>query len=248
MIWDCVMIHNELDMLEVRLREMETWDAVHVIVESPWTHQGDFRPLYFAAHQERFKPWADRIVHVIAGGLGEDMSPWAREHTQRDRAISALKESAADDDVVLIADVDEFVPAAFEYPEHPVAFRQKLAMYAVDWLYPQLHTCTVAARWGWVRQYELSAVRDGRYGFQQVDGGMHLTWLGGVKEQRQKLAVTCHDEMDDASRDRISSGACYERGEHHSGTCQMVPVDVDETWPKMIAKRECPESWFRPRT
>ena len=90
-------------------------------------------------------------------------------------------------------------------------------------------------------------MRDGRYGYPAVDGGMHLTWLGGIEGQREKLAVTCHTEMTGDEWQRIWSGACYVHGEHHSGTCQMIPVDVDETWPQMIWQRKCPENWFRPR-
>jgi hypothetical protein len=123
----------------------------------------------------------------------------------------------------------------------------RLFMYAADWQYPERHVCSVAAPWKAVRGRGLAAIRDGRYGYPRVPGGMHLTWLGGVAAQREKLRVTCHTEMTQAEYDRIWTGACYERGVHHGGQYQMIPVDVDESWPGMIWRRECPPQWFRPR-
>ena len=252
-VWDCVMLNGELDMLECRLRELpQVWR--HVIVESPVTHRGGPKPLHYAANRERFAAWADRIIHVVAGGLppwvglGPDpVNPWAREHTQRDAAQGALAD-AGDDDVVLIADVDEFPPALFPLPDPVLAFDQRLCMYAVDWEYPELHRCTVAARMGYIRQQgSLAAVRDGRYGYPGVSGGWHLTWLGGVEAQRAKLATICHTEMTGHEASLIRDGRCYREGIHHSGQLMMRPVDVDSTWPEMIWKRECPASWFRPR-
>jgi Glycosyltransferase family 17 len=247
-IWDCFMFRDELDMLEVRLREFESLDVTHVLVESPVTHRGDNKPLHFAENRDRFAAWEDRIVPVDGAHFGM-MAPWDREHAQRDIALRVLEARAADDDIVLIADVDEFPPRGYDLAgvRGPVAFRQRLAMYCVDWLYPDLHTCTVAARWGWLKGRSLAGIRDGRYGYPQAEGGWHLTWLGGLGAQREKLRVTCHTEMTQAEYDRIWSGACYERGEHHGGQYQMIPVDVDESWPGMIWRRECPPEWFRPR-
>ena len=108
-------------------------------------------------------------------------------------------------------------------------------------------SASVSARAGYARGRDASAVRDSREGWPAVPGGFHLTWLGGVEAQRVKLAVTCHTEMTGDEYQRIHSGACYERGFHHGGNDMMIPVDVDETWPEMIFKRQCPPEWFRPR-
>ena len=66
-IFDSFMFGRELDMLECRLVELEpVKNLVHVIVEARVDHQDHPKPLYFAEHRERFAPWADRIVHVVA--------------------------------------------------------------------------------------------------------------------------------------------------------------------------------------
>ena len=244
-LWDVFMFRDELDMLECRLRELESWDLTHVIVEAPVTHRGDPKPLSFAVNEERYARWAGRIIHVIAD-VPADADPWVVEHAQRDAALPYLKD-AANDDVVLISDVDEFPPREWPQSNPAVSFSQRLCMYAVDWEYPERHVCTVAARAAFVRHMGLANVRDARHSFPVVDGGWHLTWLGGPEGQRAKLAVTCHLEMTDLSKELLASGRCYTEGIHHTGDFKMTPVDVDETWPRWIYERNCPENWFRPR-
>jgi hypothetical protein len=246
--WDCFMFRDELDMLEVRLHDLDGRVDAHVLVESPVTHRGDPKPLHYQENRDRFAPWAGKIIHVAANDLPDHPDPWLREHRQRDAAMWALRDRAAGDDIVLISDVDEFVPWPFPVPEPAVAFSQRLAMYAADWLYPQEHVCTVAARWDHVAAAgSLARVRDSRHSYPLVRGGWHLTWLGGVEAQREKLGVHCHLEMRPDEAERIASGRAYRNGEHQSGDCLMIPVDVDETWPERIWRRQCPESWFRPR-
>ena len=117
MIHDCVMIRDELDMFQLRLEEMAGYDVRHVVVESRVTHQGVPKPLHFTENQGRFKPWADRIVHIVAEDLPDAEDPWVREHAQRDRALAALAD-ADPRDLVLISDVDE-IPSAKPWKPSP---------------------------------------------------------------------------------------------------------------------------------
>lgn len=246
-VWDCIMLRDELDMLECRLRELAGRVHKTVLVESPVTHRGDPKPLHYTDNRERFAPWADRIVHIVADAP-DHPDPWAREHSQRDAALRGLAD-AAPDDMVLIADVDEIpsVTALEARPDGAAALLQRLCMYAVDLEYPQRHLCSVIARAGSVGS-SLASVRDARYSMPVIeDGGWHLTWLGGVKGQQEKLRVTCHTEMTAYEYALINSGKCYNDGIHHSGQFQMTSVDVDETWPRWIYERKCPQNWFRPR-
>lgn len=245
------MLRDETDMLEVRLAESERWPvevAAHILIEATTDHRGNPKPLHYAENKDRFSEWSDKIVHVAA-----DLPPgdaWYREHWQRSQVWAALDDlGARDDDVLMMCDVDEFPPdEAFErLPDPVLAHRQNLAMYAVDWLYPHQMRCSVTCRVGYRRGGDATSIRDARDSYPVADGGWHITWLGGVGGQRAKLSATCHTEMTQAEYDRIWNGDCYERGVHHSGTCMMVPADVDETWPKLIRERKVPASWFRPR-
>jgi hypothetical protein len=256
-VWDLLMLNNELDMLECRLREFEDTDTIHVLCESDTDHRGHPKPLHYAENRERFAPWSERIVHIAADSLplaGPPCptctrgAPWITEHAQRDRTWAAVEDQAADSDVILLGDVDEFPSAEALEGTFPVAtLSQRLAMYAVDWLVPDPHLCSVVASGRYMRGKRPSGVRDGRYGYYVLSGGWHLTWLGGQDGQRRKLATTCHLEMRDDELQRLASGECYRTGIHHAGDLQLLAADVDETWPRWIYERKAPASWYRPR-
>ena len=67
MIYDGFMFFNELELLEIRLHELSDVVDRFILVESPITHSGKHKPLYFAAAREepRFAPFLGRLGHVV---------------------------------------------------------------------------------------------------------------------------------------------------------------------------------------
>lgn len=250
MIYDTFMFNDELDMLECRLTELQDVpDLQHVLVESLHDHRGRHKLLYFADNRGRFAAWADRVLHVIARALPDSPDPWVRENAQREYAGAALRDVSSDD-VILHGDVDEIPTVealtwAVGDLQEPAVLRMRLCNYAADWLYPEPWNGTIAARPGHVASF--SSLRAQRNSLPHVPGaGSHLSWMGGTEAHQRKLACHCHLEMTQAEHDLIASGRAYWEGMHHSGV-QMAGVDVDETWPAWVWKRQCPLSWFRPR-
>ena len=259
-IWDCLMYAGEADMLEMRLNELDGKVFRHVIAEAEVTHRGHPKPLWFAGERERFARWGGRITYVVAKGLPDDpddglpdharRQAWRREHVQRDAARAGLRD-ADDDDLILLSDTDE-LPSG-----RALAWRGGTAAglimttchSAVDLVYRQPQWAGVIARWGYAQRRPLGDVRDGRYGYEQITGaGWHFSWIGSQAYRRSKLDHgTCHLEMPQAEWDAIYSGATYERGEHHNPGTDVIPVDVNETWPRWIRERRCPPEWWRPR-
>lgn len=248
MIYDTFMFRDEADLLECRLVELESVpDLVHVVIEADVTHGGN-RPREFVYPdiRERFAPWADRIRYVQATNLPDDVDAWSREHAQREWAWQGVKD-ADPSDVVLHGDLDEIptvLAVKWVRPRGFVVFEQRLHCFAVDWLHPEPWRGTVAGRVGDVVSWE--GMRAARLTAQVIpDAGWHLSWLGGRQAAEEKMDSFCHPEVADMGwRDRL--GECYETGLHVDGT-KMVPVDVDESWPKWITAGRAPESWFRPR-
>jgi hypothetical protein len=78
------------------------------------------------------------------------------------------------------------------------------------------------------------------------DAGWHFTWIGGRDASVAKLGSFCHPEVADRIEVGLRSDRFMFEGFHVDGT-RLLPVEVDETWPVMIAERRCPESWWRPR-
>lgn len=252
-IWDTFILNDELDVLECRLRELENTPVWrHVIVEAAVDHRGRPKPFYYADSKERFSAWKDRIVHVAVSEAGlpsyaQNSDPWSREHAQREHARTGLYR-ADPHDVVLHGDADE-IPSAEAVKAVGEGFlgalEQQLLLYAVDWLHPVGWRGTIAARSGNVGSF--AGLRDQRNRLPHRPGsGWHLSWLGGVEAQRRKLGVHCHLEMTPQVEHDIATGRFYREGVHSDGV-KLVPVDVNGSWPKWVAERRCPPSWFRPR-
>lgn len=251
---DTCMLDDELDMLELRLRTMD-WVKVHVIAEADTDHHGRPKPLHFEENRERFYPWLDRIVHIGIRDLPGN-TPWERLRAQHDMMLQhALAPMGIPGDWgVLIADVDEILPAEAQAEWDRttgslLGFWPAIHMYAVDWLYPYTHEGSPEPRI--VQrdslQVSMTAARDYRGPMPAVDMGWHFTWLGGVEAQTRKLDKIAHTEVTPAQREIITSGAAYQYGSHIAGM-QLTPVEVNGSYPSWISKRECPASWFRPRS
>lgn len=248
--WDCFIFHDEVDLLQCRLEELEPVIDRFVLVEARETFQGAPKPLHFAANAERFRPWLDRIVHVVldrfdASGARE------REAEQREGITRGLV-GAALADWIFLSDVDE-IPSAeaigrfLALPEHAplTVFEQRFHCFAVDWQHPEPWRGTLAARR--IGVGSLQAMRDQRGSVPVfAGGGAHFSWIGGPAANMAKLMAFSHPELRVVAEPEVSAGAFLHEGRHVDGV-PLTPVEVDATWPRYVRERRCPPSWFRPR-
>jgi hypothetical protein len=251
------MFRDELDMLQCRLETLAPYDVTTVLVEADCTHRGVPKPLHYAENRDRFTPWNHKVISTVAELTQSE--PWAREHAQRNAAWPVINAMAADDDVVLICDLDEIPsPGLLKWDGKPpvISVRMRTFLFAVDWEVPQEHLppqC-VAATVAYLRSQAqhgrgLAEVRDNRDAYPvALNGGWHFSWCGGPERQREKLeTATCHTELlGTVEGGLIASGERY-RTSQDGGGLPVVPVDVDETWPAYVAERRCPSEWYRPR-
>jgi len=203
------MLFNELDLLELRLREL--WDAVDafVVVEAAYSHAGASKPLFFAESAERFAPYRAKVAyHVLR------TPPISAPRTQAERTVlenhqrDAIGEALArlglhGRDVVVVSDLDE-LPRATAVPSlhgrlaaSPFAvFVQRHYHRYVNHAWPPgtsppLWLGSVACRYATLRRIGAHRVRrdKNRAGivlgardprWSYVDeGGWHFTWMGG---------------------------------------------------------------------
>lgn len=250
MIIDTFMFRDELDVLQLRLEEMIGHDVVHILAEAKVDFRGRPKPLVFRENAGRFAPWiaSGKLLVIDPPELPDSPNPWDREHALRDALRDAVTSIARDDDLVLLCDVDE-VPSrsALAWEGSGAAgLLMRTCHSAVDWLYPTEMPASVIVRAGAIAGRPFGLIRDGRASYPQIaGGGWHLSWLGGPEAQAKKAAVTCHLELPMQEVEILISGEGYRSGSHVG--MQMMPVDVDDSWPAMIRQRRCPPSWFRPR-
>ncbi|MEL6372825.1 MAG: N-acetylglucosaminyltransferase [Pseudomonadota bacterium] len=105
-LYDCFTFFNELDILELRLKELADHVDYFVVTEATKTFTGKPKPLHFAENRERFARWEKQIIHVVVDDMPDEGNAWTRERFQRDATIRGIAQ-AADDDIIMISDVDE---------------------------------------------------------------------------------------------------------------------------------------------
>ncbi|MGI9477551.1 MAG: hypothetical protein ACR2PI_12685 [Hyphomicrobiaceae bacterium] len=116
-LYDCFLFYNELDLLEIRLRELDPVVDYFVLAESNETFRGQAKQLWFENNKCRFEPFLHKIVHIVtsdtaAAGKYHPVKvrkgnlPWTREGAQRNALIEGLRQARGQDWVVL-SDVDE---------------------------------------------------------------------------------------------------------------------------------------------
>lgn len=112
MIYDCFIFFNELDLLEIRLNELDGVVDKFVLVEANRTFQNTPKPFYFEENKTRYAQFLEKIVHIkitdypIFLPIINPFSPWKIEFFQRNAVLKGLT-NAKSDDVILISDVDE---------------------------------------------------------------------------------------------------------------------------------------------
>lgn len=240
------MYRGEEDLLALRMDQLAGKVHQHVLVESPVTHTGLPKQLYYAD----FRGWPDRIRYVVRAL--PDAGPWERERHQRDGAWVGL-EGIEDSDVILISDLDEIpsdtalAAAATLTPTMPVlGLVQRVFAFAVDWeLGPEPTSAMVLASHAYGKS--LADLREKRGNSPHIQqGGWHFSWLGGPAEIGNKALMTCHTDM---AANIITLNGDHQLYELGKGvwSSQLRAVEVDETYPPYIQSGRCPHRWLRPR-
>jgi len=108
MIYDCFIFFNELDLLEIRLNELDQIVDKFVIVEATQTFQGKPKKLFYEENKNRYEKFHDKIIHIVISSYpnNRDKSPWIYENHQRNSIVLGLTE-AASDDTIMLSDIDE---------------------------------------------------------------------------------------------------------------------------------------------
>jgi len=225
-VYDCFTFFNELELLELRLHELDAVVDRFVLVEASLTFSYKPKPLVFAQNKERFERFLPKITHVVVSEFPEaGGNRWMAEYFQRD-AIARGLQACEPDDVIIVSDIDEIVraQAVLENKDRPGIkfFRQRQYYYYLNcaqkqgiWdrakmaFYKDLHSPQ------WLRDYPRPPVPHPtkwqkkcakyRHRLKQImgpadifvdNGGWHFSYLGGLERIREKIKAFSHAEYD----------------------------------------------------
>lgn len=123
---DIILFNNELDLLELRLNELNHAVDTFVIIESNITFSGNPKTLYYKTFARRFEKFKDKIHHIELPPMSHKdkrySDGWGNEHYTRDKGVSiAIQElQPQDGDWLLLSDLDELPrPSILLEMKHP---------------------------------------------------------------------------------------------------------------------------------
>ena len=251
-IYDCFLFYNELEILTIRLHELYDHVDKFVVVESQETFRGNPKPLYYEENKHLFEKFADKIIHIIIAGHYEPQNKkeywkvWEREHFQRDQIMRGLIE-CADEDIILISDVDEIlraqsiheiqkmmqsIPATISYKW--IACKHTYYSYFFNRHDPKFTPWigTMAVCYKDLKKYSPQYFRTIRLRrpFNIENAGWHFSYMGGFERVVDKLSVFSHSEWDTPeNRDR----------ENMRKKIDALPlVAIDESFPRIIYENQ----------
>ena len=201
-IYDCFMYFDEEVVLDVRLNTLNEFVDYFVIVESIYTHKGDFRELKF--NHKKFEKFKDKIIYIVdeetypqtdeintEDSEGEKsrkaiFNAAYRENGQRNLITRGLKK-ANDEDIIMVSDVDE-IPKLSELNfkninEKIILFKQDMFYYKFNlWLPNLIWTGTKACKKkNLVNPQWLRNIKDRKYSFFRIDTFFSKTKYTSIK-------------------------------------------------------------------
>lgn len=261
MIYDCFLFFNELDLLEIRLNELDDVIDKFVLVESSRTFSSKTKPYYFDQNRDRFKRFLHKIIHVKVDDLPPipprqgRMGTFHNRHDVESFQRNCVSRGLVDcnpNDIILLSDIDEIprpqsVRESIKILEKDknsfITFTQKFYYYFLNGLCvnnkePEPWLGTTACIFS---SYPGSqGMRDMRRKSSHTlqNAGWHFSFLGGEDAIAYKIESFAHAEWDNEKvKDRKRLKQSIETGQDIFGRNdkpRQVYVKIDDTFPKYL--------------
>ena len=110
-IIDCFLLHDEIQMLNFRLKELNNTIDYFVLVESTLTISGNKKELIYQNNKHLFEEYNHKIIHIVIDDMPEGRefnNAWVREEIQRNSIIKGIDVlNLKETDLIIINDIDE---------------------------------------------------------------------------------------------------------------------------------------------
>ena len=247
---DAFMFFNELDILKLRLAELNDVVDTFILVEATLTHSGLPKQLFFKKNKDLFEKYLHKIVHVVVDDLPrENVWTWNREIAQRDaiwRGINQLTPKS--DDILIWSDVDEIPDSDRIKSLKTDGLPGGIHCLSMDMYYYNT-TCKSPNQWTHAKVSEIGVLGNSPSlsslrttgGFPILEkSGWHLSYFGDAEFIRTKLKSFAHDEFNneyftnlDRISERIKDGT--DLFDRNYVTWTHVPTNSNTYLPKNIS-------------
>lgn len=213
------MLHNELDLLEIRLNVLDEFVDYFIIIESGQTHAGYKKKFQF--NFNNFTKFKDKIIYSRIESFPKEFTPFNRENFQRNYIMNLL-DKANDEDYILISDLDEIPNLKnFDFQsikKKIIVFNQRLFLYKLNYGEPNpswhgtkcckkkhlkspqwLRNLKTYKRYKFFRLDKIYFSKNYENSFEIIDnGGWHFSWIGEVEFIKEKLNSMAHRDINNS--------------------------------------------------
>jgi len=205
MVIDAFMFFDEMDILDLRLHELDAVVDKFVIVDSLQMHGSrNTRPSVLRQQWDRVEQFWPKIKHVTLERLlppwNSPADSWPRENFQRNAVLApALEICSSKHDILMVSDADE-IPRASQVAEIIEMSKSTMCRVQHEFFYYNVncfigHWTGTAA--GTLEQFERhGGAQATRFaGFPQIaDAGWHFSYFGDIQRIRSKVQNFAHSQ------------------------------------------------------
>lgn len=223
---------NELDLLEIKCRELAGVVDLFVVVEAPITYTAIPKPLFYAENKARFASFP--IHHVVIDNFPPTNNPWDREWFTQKTILETMR--GIDPKIAIWCDMDE-IPRRdtvdrFRAMNVPTAHvDMKCFVHYFDRVDPSCRATTAKINY-FDRRCAWQPWRGETHHPVIADAGWHFQYLmfGGKQFLLDKLAATCHavEEVNDGMRHRVERDVFADLGRTVDYPLDRLPIAVRE--------------------
>lgn len=214
MIIDAFPFNNELDILELRLGQMDSAVDQFILVETDLTYMGTPKPLYYQENKHLFEKYNHKIIAVDSHTPLQ--GAWYFEQSQRNALTDVIKGLSPDlDSTIVFSDCDEIPnPEVVKNYTPDLAIRnlkQYTFYYNFNSLFDYGNRAWSRARIGTVRHFYHWGAYEFRQGPRDLDpsypslenGGWHGSYFSSTVDSiRKKVYSISHDDLHPYIRSR----------------------------------------------
>lgn len=254
-VYDCFPFFNEVELLRLRLCELDPVVDQFIVVQATTTFRGNDKPVIQLQDDARLAPFAHKLRHILVTDLPRGTTPWFAEILQRNKLNQVLTE-AQPDDLVMLSDLDE-IPSRKAVKDAQIvgqgqvaAFDMRFFYYGLNWERPNGWDYARAVRAAALTYLSPTELRRCPPDITIPDAGWHLSYFYPrrelVREIQTKAVSFSHGEY--ATADYLAPSYlefCLRGGLSWCTTPKYVHKlrfrELDSTYPEEVLERSA--SW-----
>ncbi len=248
MIYECFYFWDELDLLDLKLHELDGYVDKFVLIEFPTSLRHTPQPLLYDQNKDRFSDFHDKIIHII----GEDHD----KNTMGIGLYGARKENytrafgnCKPNDIIISSDADACLKHEAVEQIEKSNMENNETQILMDWYCYYMDFLYGGAKFGFNGANYFKNIISGGWssvfrwkpvGTQAFNAGYHFSKLGGTERILNNLQGYPHLEMNneytnniEIMRMKIENGYAWDARGNYKKVMTWVPYKP-ENYPQYI--------------